>query len=226
MPRVISQQSNCEYKTMPGKHYPLVPLVVVGADDATQSIRVTDIPVVLLGDVVALSSIWRCSNGVANVLSTTTGTPAAWAAAHTAARSMTFSSGLVGLSRIRAGECSAMASIAAGSVKSTHTVWTPNLANTCSNMRTVQPYKLASHNTTSPLDKVETTAVIALTPEPNTVACGQPSRRASTSSKGRCGSWAKVCQGGCSQSPHGLPWAKVDEGGIDRRMRRSTAPRR
>ena len=64
----------------------------------------------------------------------------ALAAAQTCLRSITLSSGLVGLSnQTMAGFRAAMLETASGEVKSTHSVRIPNLAKTCSNRRTVQP---------------------------------------------------------------------------------------
>ena len=60
--------------------------------------------------------------------------------AQTASRSITLSRGFVGLSsHTIAGFWAWICSSAAGWVKSTHAVFKPNLANTCSNSRTVQP---------------------------------------------------------------------------------------
>ena len=96
--------------------------------------------VVLVSERVAPKASGRCTRAVAKVLSTTTGMSRDWATAQTCSRSITLSRGLVGLSsHTMAGWLLRMASSACGWVKSTHAVRSPNLANTCSNSRTVQP---------------------------------------------------------------------------------------
>ena len=82
----------------------------------------------------------RCSAGEANVLSTTTRTPAAWASADTAAMSTIFSSGLEGVSiqtkRVRGRSAAANAS---RSVRSHVVTSSPHGPNTSVSSRYVPP---------------------------------------------------------------------------------------
>ena len=136
----------------------------------------------------------RCTHGLAKVLSAPASTPRRRASAATAARSASFSVGLVGLSTHSSFVSGRIArSTASRSVKSTRVAVSPiERCRTRSSSRNVPPYRSSVVTMCEPASRHSSTVAIAARPEANANACVPFSRSATQRSKAkRVGLWLR-----------------------------------